>query len=128
MSVVHLGTPQTLVGFYREERWHGKNVHEVVFRDIRHSRGLKSVILAAYTLVALVALAVACGLAALGGGPGPLGAAAAFLLTGPLLLAVSAGMARRRPGLVFPLAVMYLTYGIARALCLVGLSGQRLRQ
>jgi cellulose synthase/poly-beta-1,6-N-acetylglucosamine synthase-like glycosyltransferase len=125
LSVVHLGTPQTLRGFYRKQRWHGTGVNAVAFRDKRRARGAKHVFLAAHTLFALAVLAAASSIAPFVRSPGPLYAAFVFLLLTPLLLAARAGMIRKRPSVILPLVVMYLTYGVARALCLLGLNGER---
>jgi hypothetical protein len=52
LSVVHLGTPQTLEGFYRKQSWHGVNVHRVFLRDVLHSKSRKAMLFAVYMLAA----------------------------------------------------------------------------
>jgi glycosyltransferase involved in cell wall biosynthesis len=125
LSVVHLGTPQSLAGFYRKQSWHGVNVHKVFLRDMLHSTSRKAMLFAVYMLIALItAVAGACAgfvsgrmLEALAG--------AALLLAGPLALALAAGAERKRWNKILPRVVLYAAYGLARARCLLGIGGAR---
>ena len=96
LSVVHLGTPQTLEGFYRKQSWHGINVHRVFLRDIRHSKSRKAMLFAVYMLIGIVvAIAGVCAGAISGRAAEGL-AGAAVLLMCPLVLALLASMERKK--------------------------------
>lgn len=47
---------------------------------------------------------------------------AVALLTGPVTMSVRTAISRNNILLIFPLVLLYLTYGIARAICLTGLT------
>jgi hypothetical protein len=123
--VVHLGTPQTLDGFYRKQSWHGVNVHRVFLRDILHSKSRKAMLFAVYMLVAIAAVIASACAGALSGSAEPPLAAAALLLIGPAALALRACMERKNWGQLPALTVLYGAYGLARALCLLGVGGSR---
>jgi GT2 family glycosyltransferase len=125
LSVVHLGTPQTLDGFYRKQSWHGVNVHRVFLRDILHSKSRKAMLFAVYMLVAIAAVIASACAGALSGSAEPPLAAAALLLIGPAALALRACMERKNWGQLPALTVLYGAYGLARALCLLGVGGSR---
>lgn len=125
LSVVHLGTPQTLGSFYRKQSWHGVNVHRVFLRDIFHSKSRKAMFFAVYMLTGIaVALAGIAAGVVYGTAAGAL-AGAALLLTGPLALALLASVQRKNWHRLLPLTVLYATYGLARAMCLLGVGGGR---
>jgi len=125
LSVVHLGTPQTLEGFYRKQSWHGVNVHRVFLRDILHSKSRKAMLFAVYMLAAIVvAIAGVCVGAVAGHAAATLAGAAALLL-GPAALALLACKERRNWRPLLPLTVLYGAYGLARAMCLLGVGGGR---
>jgi len=118
-SVVHLGNPETLVGFFRRERWHGKHVLRVFLRAIRKLPNLRAVSYALYTLVCIGGLAAGGVQLMLGDSPLLLGCAAAALFGAPLLLSLRATISSKHWGDFVLLAVLFLTYGLARASCLV---------
>jgi cellulose synthase/poly-beta-1,6-N-acetylglucosamine synthase-like glycosyltransferase len=125
LSVMHLGTPQTVANFYRKERWHGTAVHSVFLRDVFHSRNLKSIVWAAYILCCLLTTAIGIPVALLSGH-------AVALLLGPLAIVLSSlalaardAAARKRWGIVVPLTVLFVVYGLARAVCLLGIRSTR---
>jgi len=125
LSVVHLGTPQTLAGFYRKQSWHGVNVHRVFLRNLFHSKSRKAMFFAVYMLIAVAgAIAGAC-VAAISGNVTAALAGAGVLLMGPLALALLACKARKKFNQLFPLTVLYAAYGLARAMCLLGVGGAR---
>lgn len=125
LSSVHLGTPQTLEGFYRKQSWHGVNVHKVFLRDILHSRSRKAMLFAVYMLIAIAgAIAGACA-AAVNGSAATALAGCAVVLAGPSALAALACRERKNWGQLLPLIVLYAAYGLARALCLLGVGGAR---
>lgn len=125
LSVVHLGTPQTLENFYRKQSWHGINVHRVFLRDVMHSKSRKAMLFAVYTLMSIAFAIVGAGAGALYGNAAAALASLAFLVTGPMALAVEASMARKKWNYLFPLIVLYGAYGLARAMCLLGAGGGR---
>ncbi len=124
MSVVHLGTPQTLAAFYHKQRWHGLHVFRVFLRDLSKFHNGRAVAFAVYMLAALAG--VTAGLvAAAAGDLRWLGLAAAAFLAGPALVAVQAANSRKKWADLLPLVVLAGTYGVARALCLLNLRALR---
>jgi glycosyltransferase involved in cell wall biosynthesis len=122
MTVVHWRTPQTLKEFYRREAWHGEHVAKVFFQNIRSMTNFKAVAFAAYVLV--------CGLSAIVGGflavyyrqYALLGLALCGIVAGSFLCSLR--KLRFVNGKVFwsnltPLALLYLTWGLARARSLI---------
>jgi GT2 family glycosyltransferase len=125
LSVVHLGTPQTLEGFYRKQSWHGVNVHKVFLRDILHSRSRKAMLFAVYMLASIaVAVAGVCAGSVTGNAALPL-AGIPVLIVGPSALALAACRQRRNWKQLLPLTLLYAAYGLARAMCLLGVGGAR---
>lgn len=125
LSVVHLGTPQTLEGFYRKQSWHGINVHRIFLRDIFHSKSRKAMLFAVYMLAGIAAaIAGICAGAISRSIPAAL-AGAVVLPVGPLALALLASRERKNWNHVVPLTVLYAAYGAARAMCLLGIGGVR---
>ena len=125
LSVVHLGTPQTLEGFYRKQSWHGINVHRLFLRDMLHSKSRKAMLFAVYMLIGIaLAIAGVCAGAVYGNVAAAL-VGAAVPLAGPLVLASLASLERKRWNYLLPLTVLYAAYGLARAMCLLGAGGAR---
>jgi glycosyltransferase involved in cell wall biosynthesis len=125
LSVVHLGTPQTLVAFYRKQSWHGFNVHKVFLRDILHSKSRKAMLFAVYMLIGIVAAVAGICAGAISGSVAEALAGAAVLPVGPLALALLASMERKKWNHLPALTVLYTAYGMARAMCLLGVGGSR---
>jgi GT2 family glycosyltransferase len=120
LGVVHLGTAQTLRVFFQKQAWHGTHVLKVFLRNISGSHNLKAVLFAAWTL-----LWMAESLATLiwtmvdrRVWRAPLIAVAAVLAP-PIGLAIKQVFGSRKWTDFFPLAALYLTYGIARAKALL---------
>lgn len=128
LSTVHLGTPQTLSAFYRKQRWHGNGVRTAFLRDMFHPGFAKTVLQTAFTLILMIASAVMVPIALLTNKLILLVIAPVLILFGSLVLAVRAATIRRAWGFLFPLTLLYLVYGIARSLSLLGLSGKRAAQ
>jgi glycosyltransferase involved in cell wall biosynthesis len=125
LSVVHLGTPQTLESFYQKQSWHGVNVHRVFLRDMFHSKSRKAMLFALYMLVGIVAaISGSCAGAILGSILAPV-AGLAVLLFGPFMLAAVACVERKKWNYLLSLTVLYGAYGVARAMCLLGIGGVR---
>jgi glycosyltransferase involved in cell wall biosynthesis len=120
IGVVHLGTAQNLQVFFRKQAWHGTHVAKVFLRNIRESHNLKAVLFAGWTLVSLAGIVagVAWAVAGRGAWPVPVIALAGLLLP-PVGLAMKQVFRSKRWLDFFPLTVLYLTYGIARAKALL---------
>lgn len=125
LSVVHLGTPQTLAGFYRKQSWHGINVHRVFLRDMLHSKSRKAMLFAVYMLIASAVFVAGACAGAISGRAAEALAGAAGLLMAPAVLALLACRERKHWSQLLPLTVLYAAYGMARALCLLGVGGAR---
>ncbi len=125
LSVVHLGTPQTVAAFYRKQRWHGSDVHTVFLRNVRSRAHAKSTLFALYTLCSLAALIAGVSAAILSRNCAAAVGASALALVGPVLLAARGAVQRKRWQDLAPLSLLYLVYGVARGLCLLGMAGAR---
>ena len=122
IGVVHLGTAQSLRVFFRKQAWHGTHVIKVFLRDIVKSYNRKAVFFAAYTLLCL--FAAIFGIVATIISPKfwwlPVGGFAALCLPPAVLSARQVLGSKKWPDF-FPLFVLYLTYGIARAKALLSI-------
>jgi glycosyltransferase involved in cell wall biosynthesis len=125
LSVVHLGTPQTVKAFYRKHRWQGTAVQKVFWRDTLHSGNLKSMLYALYTVFCLVATVITVPVALLRVNYAALLVPPSFLIVGSFLLAVRASTRRKRWAILIPLTILFLIYGLARAVCLLGVRSTR---
>jgi len=119
LGVIHWGTPQTLGGFFRRNRWHGMHVFRVFLRNLPLLHNLKPVALAVYTLLCLTGVFTSI-LVSLWTKQFwlPLGFFAA-LIAPPVLLGIRAATSSRRIGSFAPMTLLFLVYGIARASCLL---------
>jgi glycosyltransferase involved in cell wall biosynthesis len=114
IATVHWGTPQTLKAFFRQQRWHGKNVLQVFLADPERRRNRKVVVFAAYTLAAAAAVGISMAVGVATGWWWMTGASVCLLAGPPLLLGLKDAPAPRALKLL-PLAFLYLLYGLARA-------------
>lgn len=120
LTSTHLGEPDTLRKFYRQQVWHA---NRKAYKAIMENSGMKSggnaPLFTALFLVAFILFIAAVLLSF----THPAFCIGLLPLPG-LLLALSARTCVRanRPGLLFPLAVLYGAYGFARSIDLVGLS------
>jgi GT2 family glycosyltransferase len=120
IGVVHLGTAQSLRVFFRKQAWHGTHVVKVFLRNVSGSHNLKAVLFAVYTALAIATMVAGLAWAALASGPWWVAmAAAAALLLPPATLSARQVIAGKKWHDFFPLAALYLTYGIARAKALL---------
>ncbi len=119
IGVVHLGTAQSLRVFFRKQAWHGTHVLKVFLRNVSGSHNLKAVLFAAYTLLCAFATVATLTWSAFGGPWRALLVAIIALLLPPTVLAARQVASSKRWQDFFPLAVLYLTYGLARAKSLV---------
>jgi glycosyltransferase involved in cell wall biosynthesis len=120
IGVVHLGTAQSLKVFFRKQAWHGTHVIKVFLRDPIRSHNRKAVFFAAYTFLSLVAVLAGVAWAGLWRGLWlfPVISAAVLCLP-PTALSLRQVFASKKWLDFFPLFVLYLTYGIARAKALL---------
>jgi len=114
IAVVHLGTPQTLSGFYRKNRWHGTHVFRVFLRDLPALSNARPVLFAFYTLICLAGAGIGAVLAAWQKRFDVLAAFLGALLLPPFFLSWRLALRRKKWSYLFPLTLMHLVYGIAR--------------
>jgi glycosyltransferase involved in cell wall biosynthesis len=118
IAVVHLGTPQSLVDFYRKHRWHGNHVLRVFLRDHQHRQNARAI---GYTSYILTGLAVtSLGLIALCfGRPMLFEIALSATAVAPILLSLI-DIAKGQPWRKFGrLVLLYFIFGIARCTSLL---------
>jgi glycosyltransferase involved in cell wall biosynthesis len=121
IGVVHLGTAKSLKVFFRKQAWHGTHVIKVFLRDVLKSHNRKAVFFAAYTFLCLLVAVMGTGWMLALHGPWWLPAAAVVALCLPPAALSARQVLTSRSWLdFFPLFVLYLTYGIARAKALLG--------
>jgi glycosyltransferase involved in cell wall biosynthesis len=122
IGVVHLGTAQSLRVFFCKQAWHGTHVIKVFLRDVMKSHNRKVVFFAAYTLLCLFAVIFGVVATAISHRIWWLLAAGfAALCLPPAVLAARQLLPSRRWPDFFPLFVLYLTYGMARARALLSI-------
>ncbi len=127
LGVFHLGTPRTLRGFYRQNRWHGEHVLRVFLANLPGTRYAGIVSLSFYTLAMFWATRLVPVLT-LPHGHGRAALLPLFLLLlPPCLLALQKTARGAEFERTLPLAVLYLVYLLARAASLVHLSRPRHR-
>ncbi len=114
IAVVHLGIPETLSVFYRKTRWHGTDGMRVFLREFPKMSNAKPLLFAFYTLLCLAGLAGGAWLALRHKTCWVAGVFAAALCIPPFMLAGRVAVRRRQGKLFFPLALLYLLYGIAK--------------
>jgi hypothetical protein len=119
LGVVHLGTPQTLRQFYRKQRWHGTAVVSVFLRDIKKLSNAKTVLFSAYTLIGLLGIGLGALRVLCGGGVSVLVLAVTALLIPSMALAVLHARRQKNWRTCLQFAVLNLTFGFARAACLL---------
>jgi glycosyltransferase involved in cell wall biosynthesis len=125
LSTVHVGTPQTLSAFYRKQRWHGNGVRTAFLRNMLDPSFAPTILQTAYSLFCMIAALIAIPLSLATGKPAVLGVAPALLLIGSFLLAVQCAAKRKKWNLLLQLTILYLVYGMARAVSLIGITGRR---
>jgi glycosyltransferase involved in cell wall biosynthesis len=128
LSTVHLGTPQTLRAFWRKERWHGNGVRSVFLRRSRQRGFGNTLALTAYALVSTAITLLAIPTAVMTGRFTVLAMGPMLLAGGALLMAARAAVRRGRWRYFFPLAALYIVYGLARSLALLGIAGRTERR
>ncbi|HXN53033.1 MAG TPA: glycosyltransferase [Candidatus Acidoferrum sp.] len=125
IAVVHLGSPQTLQTFFRREIWHGSSVFRVFLLNFSSFQNGKPVFFAIYTLLCLLMIIITGIISAYRGNISLASLFVGMLLLPPSVLAL--GDVRRTRWQDFPaLFVLYLVYGIARAISLLGFRQKRI--
>jgi glycosyltransferase involved in cell wall biosynthesis len=125
LSPVHAGTPQTLGGFYRKQRWHGNGVRTMFIRDMLHPGLAKTILQTAFTVFCMLIAVFAVPIAMATGRWAWLAVGPVLLIVSSFILAARAAFQGRSWSSVGALTVIYLVYGVARALSLIGLNGKR---
>ena len=125
LSTVHIGTPQTLFGFYRKQQWHGSGVRTAFLRNMVDPGFARTVMLTVYWLFWMVAAIASVPIALIAHNLDLVLVAPSFLLLGSVALAARNAAQRNRWGLLGPLTVLYLAYGVARSMSLLGLGRKR---
>jgi glycosyltransferase involved in cell wall biosynthesis len=123
LAVIHEGSPRTLLGFYRQNRWHGNHVLRMFLLNLPSLRNAHIVAISFYTLVlfwmmiAAMIIAVHWGhlwflpLTLLG-----------LLLLPPFVFSLYRTAGSRRAGSVTQLWILYTTFLLARAAALTHVS------
>jgi hypothetical protein len=122
LHAVHHGEPASLAQFFRQQRWHAnRRSYRKILSGGSGIEGLHAPVFTVLFLAASI-LAIACiGMAAITGSIAPIaGLVPLLVLTGApaVVIALRAG----EPLQAIPLFVLYLAYGLARTLDLVGLA------
>jgi glycosyltransferase involved in cell wall biosynthesis len=119
LGVIHWGTPQTLGGFFRKNRWHGMHVFRVFLRSLPELHNVKAIALAIYTLSCLAGQVAGVAAAIAWRSPWPLFAFSLAVLMPPLFLGIRAAISSRKMSVALPIALLSLIYATARASCLL---------
>lgn len=115
MAAVHLGTPQTLAHFYRQNHWHATNGLTVFLRNLPRITYPRPLLYASYTLACSAGVLAGIG-QFLHSGALSLGALSMVALVGPaFLLSARLALRRGRGASVIPLTLLHLVFGVARA-------------
>jgi glycosyltransferase involved in cell wall biosynthesis len=122
LQVVHLGTPRTLSGFFKKQRWHGTHVFRVFLRDPEKKKNRKPVLLALYTLFCLVAAVAGIGFGLVTSHWIAFAVALGMLILPLFAISLFRCVTAGRWTDVFPLTTLYVTYAVARALSILKLS------
>jgi glycosyltransferase involved in cell wall biosynthesis len=125
ISVVHLGSPQTLAAFFRREIWHGSSVFRVFLLNFHSFQNGKPVIFAVYTLLCLLMTVMAGLISVHRGSIWPVAPFIGLLLLPALALAWRDRREREWRDFA-ALFILFLLYGIARAVSLVGFRRSRI--
>lgn len=119
IKVIHWGIPENLMQFYRRGKWHGVHAFSVFIKDIRKLRNIKAVLYAFYYLGCLSGLFAGLFELIIKGKAILLISSACAIVLPPALLSFRAIFSQHQPFKYFlPLGMLYLTYGIARAMSL----------
>jgi GT2 family glycosyltransferase len=118
LANVHHGEPATLWQFMRKEYWRGSSGLRAFFSHGTPWHELPSLAWPAYHLVLIALAPVAAGWCFVSGEPSWIAGWALALLSPSMALAVRTAITVRRVSAILPLAILYLSYGVARAAAL----------
>ncbi len=118
LANIHHGEPKTLAHFFRKELWRGSSGIRAFFAHGMPLHELPSLAFPVYHLVGLLAVTAAVVGLLLGTSWIWLAIAIAALLLPAALLGLKTSFQAGRPLSALPLAVLYFTYGLARAVAL----------
>lgn len=121
LAVTHLGTPQTLSQFFKREVWHGKSVFWIFLRDFPKLKNLKAVSYGLFYVFSFIAIPISLISYLTGGESSPLIFLTGLFLFAPLSLALKTMARTRKVKYLLRLTVVYLTYGLARAISIFDL-------
>ncbi len=124
LAVVHEGTPRSLMGFYRQNRWHGKHVLRMFFHQLPKLSGLRVVSLTIYTLLMMWAWVAATAVGFIHGRFRGAALLLGLLVLPSVVLALGKACPRGRWSAVPQLFVLYQTYLLARAAAIVRVPGR----
>jgi glycosyltransferase involved in cell wall biosynthesis len=119
LGVVHWGTPQSLLIFFKKNRWHGMHVFRVFLTNLPSLHNLKAVAFALYMLLCVFGSLGGAVVSMRSGDHRFLGIFLLATLCVPLFLGIQAAVSSRRPLAALPMAALYFTYALARACCIV---------
>ena len=120
--VTHSGTPQTHSQLYRKEVWHGIGALQTFLSDLTRVRNLRPVLYAVFFAFCLVGVLISLGFTILTRNAVALSLLTFFLillLTVPVALTLPVMKRANKHSLLASISMVYLTYGIARAICLL---------
>jgi len=119
IAVTHLGTPQTLFGFYRAIRWHATDGFRVFLRELPKISNPRPLFFGFYNLLCVVGVAAGVVLAAMQKGFGVLIVSLFALILPSFLLSLRVAARRRKWSYLLPLTVIHIVFGLARGFCLL---------
>jgi len=119
LSVIHLGTPQTLSQFFKREVWHGESVFWVFLRGLPKVKNFKAVSYGLFYVFSFVAIPISLMFYLMGGQSLPVVFFSTLFLFAPLLLALRTVARTKKVGYFLKLTVIYLVYGVARAVSIL---------
>src|SRR3954471_3396339 len=128
LSVLHLGTPQTIQAFYKKQRWHGSGVRTVFGRNMFGRGFVKTIIYTVCMSMGLLLTAFGLPVALITGNALAVALPLGFVLLISLSMALKGAIGRNNPSLVLPLTLLFTVYGVARSVSLLGLVGRRDRR
>lgn len=125
LIVRHFGAPQTLGSLWQQQQRHGRDVFKVFCEHITQGWNLRTVLYAAYILLAITALIISGIVAAVSGEAAGVSLSAAALIAAPVALSTLSVYRNRRWHDLFPLAILFFVYGISRGVCLFNFRASR---
>ena len=114
IKAFHWGTPDTILDFYRQSRWHGHHVYKVFFSNINKMRNLKAVLFGIYFFVIQLLWPVVLLWAWMSGSLAPVFLLLVLTFLPPFLLACKS-LGTNIGWQIVKLSILYLVYGIARS-------------